>query len=521
MKRALLAVLLVLTSMLAGPSRALADDEAAKSLSYRAVVDRVELQPSPLGGQQLRVFLSALEIGGKQLELFDPQYKLKLYVGSGEKKVPYSLGSYASTDTDTALVVLVQASLDYAEALPAISDALDAALLPALSTHTQVVVLPFGETAATGKLGSVKQAIGKGLSTDNSAGDPALLDAIDRALQIVRKAKTEPEGRPLRKMIIVIGDGRDMSGDKERVTRTGTRAAKDGVRIHCIAFSSADIRRPMLALGELSKRSLGTFRWVRTSSGESWKAALEQLRDEINKQYVVTYFVSPEDDVAGHKMHIVIAGRIDATSNELKIPETPACGANECKADYCSADKCVRYQSDGGRGILGWLLLIGGSVVGLVVLLGVVGFFIQKAQQPKIAYPPGFQPPPGTPAPKPAKQKKSKQPQQPAGPPPGFLPNGRPMPAILITSGPRTGERHMLRNGYLIGKQPGCDLIIEDGYTSSQHAQIGMDPNGVCKLYDRGSTNGTYVQGVRITESALQHGTMIRIGSTEMRFLAE
>ena len=95
------------------------------------------------------------------------------------------------------------------------------------------------------------------------------------------------------------------------------------------------------------------------------------------------------------------------------------------------------------------------------------------------------------------------------------------MPALLIMSGPRTGERHMLRNGYLIGKQPGCDLIIEDGYTSSQHAQIGMDANGACKLYDRGSTTGTYVQGVRITESALSHGITIRIGSTEMRFLAE
>jgi pSer/pThr/pTyr-binding forkhead associated (FHA) protein len=48
-----------------------------------------------------------------------------------------------------------------------------------------------------------------------------------------------------------------------------------------------------------------------------------------------------------------------------------------------------------------------------------------------------------------------------------------------------------------------------------------MDDNGMCKLYDRGSTNGTYVNGVRITESVLQHGITIRIGSTEIRFLAE
>ena len=81
-------------------------------------------------------------------------------------------------------------------------------------------------------------------------------------------------------------------------------------------------------------------------------------------------------------------------------------------------------------------------------------------------------------------------------------------------SGPRTGERHMLRNGFMIGKQPGCDLLIEDGFTSSQHAQIVMDPVGNCVLYDHASTNGTYINGNRITQLPLQHGASIRIGST-------
>jgi hypothetical protein len=106
-------------------------------------------------------------------------------------------------------------------------------------------------------------------------------------------------------------------------------------------------------------------------------------------------------------------------------------------------------------------------------------------------------------------------------PPPGFLPNGRPIPSLVIMSGPRTGERHMLFNGFLIGKQPGCHLLFEDSYTSSQHAQIGMDANGTCKIYDRGSTNGTYINGVRVAESHLTHGLVIKIGSTEIRFVAE
>jgi pSer/pThr/pTyr-binding forkhead associated (FHA) protein len=63
--------------------------------------------------------------------------------------------------------------------------------------------------------------------------------------------------------------------------------------------------------------------------------------------------------------------------------------------------------------------------------------------------------------------------------------------------------------------------VIEDGYTSSQHAQVGMDGLGNCVLYDRGSTNGTFVNGVPVREVALTHGAAIRVGSTELRFLAQ
>ncbi len=526
MKRGLVAVCLVLASTVATSVRA--DDEQTHQ-SYRAVVDRVDLEPSSLSGYRMRVYLSALALGGQLLDLTDPK-SIKLYVGSSEKKVPYALGSYEATASETAIVVLVQATIDYTDALPMISESIDRDLLGDLPDRTQVAVLQFGETTGTGKLTTAKAARGKVmLASDNSAGDPALLDTLDRALLLLKKAKTTPEGRPLRKIVVIVGDGRDMAGDKDRVTRAGKRADKEGVRIHTLAFSANDARRPMLALGELSKRSLGTFRWVRKDAADSWKAAFVQLHDEIAKQYVLTYFVSPEDDVAGKKMHIVTVGRTEATSNEIKVGE-PSCGGEACASGYCADDRCIQYKDEGGRGVLGWILLVGGILVGALVVLGVIGAIITKRQQaasppmppgwqPGMPLPPGWPPPQAAPAPKAPKPKKQKV----VAPvvPPGFLPTGRPIPVLMIMSGPRTGERHLLRNGYLIGKQPGCDLIIEDGYTSSMHAQISMDDHGTCKLYDRGSTNGTFVNGVRITDSALQHGITIRIGSTEMRFLAE
>ena len=505
MTRALLVALLVLSST------ARAQEDARPS--YRAVVDRVELEPASITGQRLRVYLSALSLAGQRLDLTDPK-SIRLYIGSGEKQLPYALGTYDVTGGDTVVVVLVQVSADFTDALPTITDTLDRELLAALGEHAQVAIIPYGDTVGAAKLEKVKTARGKlgGLSSDGSAGDPAMLDAVERSLVLLRKAKSDPEGKPLRKIVILIGDGRDHNGDRDRITAVGKRAAKEGVRIHAIAYSPADVRRPLLALGELAKRSMGTFRWPgrgHNPTSDSWTEAFKQLREEIVKQYVITYFVNADDDVAGKKLHIVTAGRTEVTSNDVKIPDSATCDGTACDSGYCASSGCVVVAASHGRGALGWILIIAGGLAGAIVLLGVIGYFITKRQQRAAQMPmPGQMP-----------QQPMPQPQMPPQMP--VMPAGRPPPALLVMSGPLAGQRVMLRNGFLIGKQPGCDLLIDDGYTSSQHAQIGIDAYGNCRLYDRGSTNGTFINGVPVRESALEHGATIRIGSTELRFLAQ
>ncbi|HSN28147.1 MAG TPA: FHA domain-containing protein [Kofleriaceae bacterium] len=497
----------VALAVLTGIARA--DDDATRP-SYRAVVDRVELEPSSLTGMRLRVYLSALSLQGQQLPL--DSKSIKLFLGTTEKKAPVAIGEYGNTGSETAIVFVVQAGAEYTEALPLISDALDHELLQSISDRTQVAVLSYGETPGTGRLQSIKSVRGKlSINGDASPGDPALLDTLDKALRLLKLAKTEPEGKPIRKIVVVIGDGRDKSGDKDRVTRAGVRAGKEGVRIHTIAFSPGDNRRPMLALGELSRKSLGTLRWVRKDTADSWKATIDQLRDEIDKQYVLTYFLDPGDEAAGRKLHIAVTGRLEVSSNELKVPD-PSCAGSACETGYCADDHCLTYRGEGGGHWWKWLLYILGGGVGLLVLLGFIGYLMQKKQaRPQMPVAPGM---PGVAPPVAGK------PQVPVMQP-GLLPNGRPIPALLIMSGPRAGERLLLHNGFLIGKQPGCNLMIEDGYTSSQHAQVYMDAQGNVTLMDRQSTNGTFVNGDRINAMPLQHGASIRIGSTELRFLAQ
>src|SRR5262245_2841983 len=351
----------------ARPAPAPADDAAPAS--YRAVIDRVDLEPASIGGLRLRVELSALAIGGQLLDLSDPK-SIKLMVGGGKLEAPYSLGAYGATGADTAVVVVLQANLVYAETLPSILSTLDDIVLSALPDRTQVAIMSYGDATGTGKLSSLKAARGRlaQISQDNSASEPALLDTLDRALLLLKKARTTPEGRPLRKLAVVIGDGRDRSGDRERVTQLGLRADKQGVRILTLGYAPSNVRRPLLTLGELSKRSLGTFRWVRSGGTESWSPAFQQLRDEIVKQYVLTYFLPADAEIAGKKLKIVTVGRTEATSNELRIPEA-ACGRDAC-AGYCVDDVCATERAAGGRGVIGWLLLLAGLVIGAVVVLG-------------------------------------------------------------------------------------------------------------------------------------------------------
>ena len=137
---------------------------------------------------------------------------------------------------------------------------------------------------------------------------------------------------------------------------------------------------------------------------------------------------------------------------------------------------------------------------------------------PPGAAPPGAAPPGAAP---PARSswwrgKAKAAPQPGAAPPPPAT-----GPALLMLSGPRTGQRIPVQNGFTIGKAPTSHLVLDDGYTSTHHAQVGMDGAGTCRLYDRNSTNGTFVNGVRVTEVVLDHGMSVRIGSIEMRFLTQ
>jgi len=64
-----------------------------------------------------------------------------------------------------------------------------------------------------------------------------------------------------------------------------------------------------------------------------------------------------------------------------------------------------------------------------------------------------------------------------------------------------------------IGRLKGNDVVIEDEKVSRYHLQIVQFDDGSFRLIDFGSTNGSYVNGVRVEhETVLQMNDFVRIG---------
>jgi pSer/pThr/pTyr-binding forkhead associated (FHA) protein len=71
----------------------------------------------------------------------------------------------------------------------------------------------------------------------------------------------------------------------------------------------------------------------------------------------------------------------------------------------------------------------------------------------------------------------------------------------------------------LLGRGSTNDVnLARDEYASSNHARIEPRRDGVW-VEDVGSTNGTYLNGIRLTRAKrLTPGDVVRIGETELRY---
>ena len=68
----------------------------------------------------------------------------------------------------------------------------------------------------------------------------------------------------------------------------------------------------------------------------------------------------------------------------------------------------------------------------------------------------------------------------------------------------------------MVGREPGCDILLSDGSVSRKHAKIERRGD-IWAVVDQGSANGTYVDSQKIGEAVLKNGQELRFGTVAFR----
>ena len=84
------------------------------------------------------------------------------------------------------------------------------------------------------------------------------------------------------------------------------------------------------------------------------------------------------------------------------------------------------------------------------------------------------------------------------------------------------GERYPLMGAItILGRDDSADIILDDPGISRRHSELRVTTDGphfVTTIRDLGSTNGTFVNGERITSEHLEDGDRVTVGRTSITF---
>jgi predicted component of type VI protein secretion system len=94
------------------------------------------------------------------------------------------------------------------------------------------------------------------------------------------------------------------------------------------------------------------------------------------------------------------------------------------------------------------------------------------------------------------------------------------MPFLIVRSGARSGERIEVIGELVVGREH-ADVTLEDEEVSRRHLAIRPHDDGV-ELEDLGSTNGTFVDGARLSASVvISESARVVLGETELEIEVE
>ncbi|MEO6952172.1 MAG: FHA domain-containing protein [Polyangia bacterium] len=467
-KHALLG-LLVFTSLVSGGPAYAADKLRLERLDF----------PDP---PTMRVFLTATDAEGRVVS-GRTKDELKLVLDGAEQGPASQLVTFDATNEPVNIIALVQMSQAMLDVADDVKKGVKL-LANALPPKSKMALLAFSsDTKRLAELGPPVDAetAANQLVTDTDYVEVHLLDALRTAVDILNST---PPGQ--RKMIVLFSDGIDVNMERKSFFSVGKRAGEAGVVIDTIGYAPFEPAR-LRNLTELTKQSNGGERTCK--SGSEVVTEFGNVADELRKQYVATY----ELTVAGGdgKMHTIqvsteAEGHIAFSNNVIRPVPKPNHKPN--------------HPSSGRRWWL-WALCIFGGVC--VVMLIVWLVFREKDEAPM---------PMAAPQPSPTNKPRTMAMDVGQG--------GRVSAVgwLVATSGRQSDKTFPLKSGKtIIGTASDCDVVIEDQFASSRHAEVKLAGNAF-RITDLGSTNGMLINDKKTRDHELVDNDRIVIGRTELKF---
>jgi phosphoserine phosphatase RsbU/P len=92
---------------------------------------------------------------------------------------------------------------------------------------------------------------------------------------------------------------------------------------------------------------------------------------------------------------------------------------------------------------------------------------------------------------------------------------------LIARNGPARGQKYRVEQEVVLGRQPGCEVLIDVGAVSRRHAKV-LREGADFYVEDLQSRNGTYLNDHRLEfRRVLKHGDQVRVCDVEFDFLLD
>lgn len=89
---------------------------------------------------------------------------------------------------------------------------------------------------------------------------------------------------------------------------------------------------------------------------------------------------------------------------------------------------------------------------------------------------------------------------------------------VIVVAGPDSGKSFDIDAAHaVVGNSSACDIVVRDPEVSRRHCAIEVH-DGAYRVRDLDSTNGTFLEGVRVSDAEVPSGGRLRLGSSELVF---